>query len=93
MVEFKPECKFKPTVLASPVQLEAKQSDQGASDETRQTALQKHDTDLNLYLFKNRVRKEKKLVKPFYSEYPSYKKYCEKVKKVRSSFFTIHLVL
>ena len=69
VVEFKPETNFTPTILASPttsVSLNEKKNKQ-----------QKYETDLNLYLFGNRVRADKKKKVPFYNEYESYKNYCK----------------
>ncbi len=51
-------------------------------DDKKKTSVQEHDTDLNLYLFGNRVRKEKKKKVPFYNEYESYKNYCKKRDRV-----------
>lgn len=81
VVEYKPECKYKPIVLASPVQLEVKLSEESDGSVVKKAASQKHDTDLNLYLFNNKIRKDKMQSKPFYAEYPSYKKYLEINKK------------
>lgn len=75
VVEFKPETKFTPTVLASPADsdnLEEKKLNSMSCD---------HETDLNLYLFNNKTRMEKKTKKPFYFEYPSYKNYLVRRKK------------
>jgi len=67
VVEFKPETNFTPTVLASPVK---------SSNEKKQQKYE-YETDLNLYLFGNRVRADKKKKVPFYNEYESYKNYCK----------------
>lgn len=80
VVEFKPESQYTPTILASPTE-EGKQLVVDDTRDKSRNALQKHDTDLNLYLFNNRDRLEKKAKKPFYYEYPSYKQYLVRKKK------------
>lgn len=81
VVEFKPESQYTPTILASPTE-EGKQQVVDDTGDKSKNALQKHDTDLNLYLFNNRDRLEKKAKKPFYYDYPSYKQYLVRKKKV-----------
>ncbi len=68
VVEFKPEMRNFPTVLASP---KTDSPDDQLLSEIRM------ETDLNLFLFGNkyRLKKEKKL--PFYGKYESYKHYCK----------------
>merc|ERR1712150_375666 len=58
LVEFKPETNYTPTILASPtITLDQNLDDEESNSNVK--ALQKHDTDLNLYLFNNKTRLEK----------------------------------
>jgi len=68
VVEFKPEMRNYPLVLASPTVETA--SDQILSDI-------RMETDLNLFLFGNKYRLQKKKKLPFYGKYESYKHYCK----------------
>ena len=86
VVEFKPETQYTPTVLASPTEEGRQKVIEETADGKPKNAKQQHDTDLNLYLFNNRDRLEKKFKKPFYSDYPSYKQYLVRKKKVWPSF-------
>lgn len=81
MVEFKPETNFTPTVLASPSVATSTQTSNEKSN------YKKYETDLNLYLFGNRVRADKKKKIPFYNEFDSYKNYCRRKDRVIYSQF------
>jgi len=84
VVEYKPETNFTPTILASPTRVLNKQEEETAKKDEidkKLRTLQQHDTDLNLYLFNNKTRVEKQSRKPFYYDYPSYKKYLQLKKK------------
>lgn len=67
VVEFKPEMDYFPLVLAKA---------ENPIEENNLQANDKYQRDINLYLFENRYRLEKKEKLPFYNDYPSYKKYC-----------------
>ena len=68
VVEFKPEMRNFPLILASP-------KVETANDEILSDI--RMETDLNLFLFGNKYRLDKKKKLPFYGKYESYKHYCK----------------
>ena len=75
VVEFKPEMRNFPLVLASP-KIETER-DEILSDI-------RMETDLNLFLFSNKYRLEKKKKLPFYGKSESYKHYLKLRDRVNS---------
>lgn len=77
VVEIKPEMKDYPMLLAK------------ATNPIIEDALQSNDyqKNIDLYLFQNNFRGEKKKKKPFYANYDSYKAYCIRRDKVCSFEF------
>lgn len=69
VVEFKPEMNYFPLVLGKPKH-QSSETDQELSNLRR-------ETDLDLYLFGNKYRLEKKKKRPFYADFHSYKMFCK----------------
>ena len=67
MVEFKPEMNDFPVLLAK---------SEAPILENKFQSTDKNQRSINMYLFDNRFRAEKKKNLPFYYNYDSYKKYC-----------------
>ena len=76
VVEFKPEMDNFPMILANA---------QNPIEENKLQSNDKYQRNINLYLFQNRYRLDKKKKLPFYNDYPSYKHYCKL--RDRVSFF------
>jgi hypothetical protein len=80
VVEFKPEMNNFPALLAK---------SETPIIENNLQSQDKNQRSINMYLFDNRFRAEKKKNLPFYYYYDSYKKYCALRDKVifRINFF------
>ena len=80
VVEYRPEMKNFPLLLASP---EGLQSVEPSEEEEENNAFKSHEDDFSLFVLNNKYRLQKPVRRPFYTHEKSYQTYLSLKNKVK----------